>query len=93
MFATRHVTYLGISILAALAVSLLLSVYGAHGLSGAFALYAGYCGGFVNWKLNQGRVSYALITGVNAIVYFAVCEIAAVVLRYGRSPKTLQQNR
>ena len=84
----KHLTYLGTSVIAATVVSLLLSTYGSHGLLGFVAVYAGYPGGLVNWKLNQGSVSYVLITVVNAIVYLAVCEITAVLMRYRRSPKS-----
>jgi len=68
----KHVAYLAASILGALGVSLILATFGAHGLLGFLAVYAGYPGGFVNWKANPGHMSYFLISAVNAAVYFSV---------------------
>ena len=76
----KHISYLVASVIVALGVSLVLSIFGAHGLLGAFAVYAGYCGGFVNWHTNPGRISYVLITAVNASVYWCALEIVGVLI-------------
>ncbi len=64
----------------AIAITLLMSTYGAHGVQGWIASYGGYPGGLVNWRLNPGRVSYTLITGVNWLSYFAIAEAMSAVL-------------
>ena len=63
--------------LASIGIVLILSTVGAHGAVGALAVYAGYPGGFINWRVNPGRVSYVLIGAVNAAVYFAGLELLA----------------
>ena len=69
----------------AVAITLLLSTYGAHGVQGWIAAYGGYPGGFVTWRLNPGRVSYTLITVVNWLTYLAIAEaISAVSRRFSR---------
>ena len=82
----RHIWYLIAAALASGAVSVMLSVFGAHGTVGFVAVYVGYCGGFVNWKVNPGGFSYLLITAVNGAVYFAILELAGSVLRVKHSP-------
>ena len=76
----RHISCVVVSVVAAISVSVLLSVYGAHGTLGAVAVYAGYPGGLVNWKLNPGGFSYVLITAVNAAVYLALLEIGSLLI-------------
>lgn len=68
----------------ALAITFLLSTYGAHGVQGWIAVYVGYPGGFVNWRFNSGRMSYTLITVVNWITYFGIAEVIFVVFRLSR---------
>jgi hypothetical protein len=80
----RHISCVVVSVVAAISVSVLLSVYGAHGTLGA-AVYAGYPGGLVNWKLNPGGFSYVLITAVNAAVYLAPLEIGSLLIPVKRS--------
>ncbi len=65
----------------AIAMTFLLSTYGAHGVQGLIAVYGGYPGGFVNWRLNPGRVNYALITVVNWLTYFAVAEVVSAIFK------------
>ena len=76
----KDVVCLLVAALASLAVCLMLSAYGAQGRLGFFAVYAGYPGGFINWKLNPGRVSYALIALVNTGVYFGILEVLALLV-------------
>jgi hypothetical protein len=61
---------------------LVLSTYGAHGAAGFVAVYGGYPGGFVNWHVNPGQVSYLLITGVNWLAYFALVEAFFALLSH-----------
>jgi hypothetical protein len=77
----RHGVIAAITGALAIAITFLLSTYGAHGVRGFIAVYAGYPGGFVNWRLNPGRVSYPLITLVNWLTYFAAAEVLSAVLR------------
>jgi hypothetical protein len=65
----------------AVVISILLSIYGAHGTQGALAVTVGYPGGFVNWRFNPGRVSYGLITSVNWLIYFGLFEALLAVKR------------
>jgi hypothetical protein len=80
----KHVAYLGGSILGAVGVSLILASFGAHGLLGFLAVYAGYPGGFVDWKANLGHMSYFLISTVNAAVYFIILEALGLLIRRRR---------
>jgi hypothetical protein len=73
-----------VAALASLAVCLMLSIYGAHDRLGFFAGYAGYPGRFINWKLNPGRVSYALIALVNPAVYFGILQVLGLLV--GKRP-------
>jgi hypothetical protein len=77
----RRVSFAVISILTAIGISLVLSTFGTHGPLGAFSVYAGFPGGFVNWKANHGHISYLLITIVNAVFYLGVFELIAVVIQ------------
>jgi hypothetical protein len=70
----RHVIAAAAAALLAVVISILLSIYGSHGLQGGLAVTLGYPGGFVNWRLNPGRVSYGLITCVNWLIYFGFFE-------------------
>jgi hypothetical protein len=65
----------------AASVSLVLATYGAQGTLGFIAVWIGYPGGFVNWKLNSPHVSYALMTAVNWSAYFAFIEAAIAIKR------------
>jgi len=76
-----HAVVLTIAVLAALGVTLILATWGAHGVQGSLAIYMGYPGGFANWKLNPGRVSYILITAVNGLAYFACLELLLAMKR------------
>lgn len=80
----RHAAIVATTACLAVAITLILSTYGAHGVGGWIAVYGGYPGGFVNWRLNPGRVNYALITVVNWLTYFAVVEVLSAFLK--RSP-------
>jgi hypothetical protein len=77
----KHVAIAALTACLALAITFLLSTYGAHGVRGWIAVYGGYLGGFVNWRLNPGRVSYALITVVNWLTYFVLGEAISVAFR------------
>lgn len=81
----KHVSYLIAATVGAVGVSLVLATFGAHGLLGSVAVYAGLPGGFVNWKANPGRVSYAVITAVNTAVYLVLFEVLGLILRRRRS--------
>ena len=77
----RHAAISASTACLAIAITLLLSTYGVHGVQGLIAVYGGYPGGFVNWRFNPGRVSYLLITVVNWLTYFAVAEVLSALLR------------
>ena len=55
--AMRHALIAAVTACLAVAITLLLSTYGAHGMQGWIAAYGGYVGGLVNWRLNPSRVS------------------------------------
>jgi len=82
----KHVAYLAASILGAVGVSLIMATFGAHGLLGFLAVYAGYPGGFVSWKANPGHVSYFLISTVDAAVYFTILETLGLLIHRRRRP-------
>ena len=76
----KHVIYFVAAAVGALAVSVILATFGAHGRLGAVAVYTGLPGGFVNWKANPGGVSYVLITIVNTAVYLTIFEVLGLVI-------------
>jgi hypothetical protein len=84
----RHGVIAAITGALAIAITFLVSMYGAHGVRGFIAVYIGYPGGLVNWRLNTGRVSLPLITLVNWLTYFAAAEVLSAVLR-----RSAYQNR
>ena len=65
----------------ATSVSLVLATYGAQEPLGFIAVWIGYPGGLVNWKLNSPHISYALITAVNRCAYFGFIEVAIAIKR------------
>jgi hypothetical protein len=75
----KHVVCVVAAALASLGITLILSTLGTHGPLGSFAVYAGYPGGFINWRANPGRVSYLLIGVVNAAVYFGILEVLGLL--------------
>jgi hypothetical protein len=81
----RHVAIAATTAFLAIAITVFLSIYGAHGVQGVVATYMGYPGGFVNWRVNPGRVSYLLITTVNWVTYFALAEVWLGVCRRGHA--------
>jgi hypothetical protein len=68
------------AIVVAVGISLILATFGAHGLLGSIAVYAGFPGGFVNWKANPGQVSYVVITAVNTAVYLGLFEALGLLI-------------
>lgn len=76
----KHVFYLVAATIGAFGVSLILATFGAHGLLGSVAVYAGLPGGFVNWKTNPGHVSYVVITAVNTAVYLGLFEVLGFLI-------------
>ncbi len=81
----KHAVIAAATACLAIAITLLMSTYGTHGVQGWIAAYGGYPGGFANWRLNPGRVNYTLITGVNWLIYFAIAEaISAAFGRFSR---------
>ena len=77
----RHLVIAAVTACLALAITLLLSTYGADRVQGWIAVYGGSPGGFVNWRLNPGRESYQLITVVNWLTYFAIAEVISAAFR------------
>jgi hypothetical protein len=75
----RHVAIAAVTACLALAITFLLSTYGAHGVRGWIAVYFGYPGAFLDWRLKPGRMNYTLITVVNWLTYFVVAEAISVV--------------
>lgn len=82
----KHILTGGITLCLALAITLLLSTYGADGVRGFIAVYAGYPGAAVNWRL-FGHMNYLLITSVNWLSYFGVAEGLAIAFRRLSSKK------
>jgi hypothetical protein len=71
----KHIISASLAAILAIAGSFVLATFGSHGTYGLIAIWIGYPGGVTNWKLNPGRVSYGLITGVNWLVYFVLLEV------------------
>lgn len=76
----KHGAMAAITFCLAIAITFRMSTYGADGVLGFIAVYGGYPGGFVNWRLNPGHVSYLLITAINWLIYFAIAEALFTVL-------------
>jgi len=75
----KHLILAGVAVVVAIAVSLILSIWGSHGPLGTLAVYLGYPGGFANWKLNPGRTSYTLTAAVNGVCCFACLELLLAI--------------